>query len=120
MMMDKIFIRCDPDDPSPSALKGYFAEVFAELDAHPSPVMLVLKAQNDRAARVSIAFQDGEPVFRIEGRKDVRADFRGRWLPEHPVPLYLPEYGRCKLVLTPTSGNRVKVRLATFWERLFS
>ena len=117
--MDKIFIHTDRDDPSPAALKGYFAEVFAELDAHPAPVMVVLDVHNDRAARVSIAFADGEPVFRIEGRKDVRADFRGRWLPEHPVPLDLPEYGRCKLVLTPTDGNRVKVRLATIWERIF-
>ena len=118
--MEHVKIVLDWDDPSPAALKGYFAEIFADLDADPRQILVSVKAYNDRHARVSIGFEDGEPVFRIQGRKDVRAAFRGRWLPEHPVPLNLPEYGKCKLVLTPTDGNRVKVRPATFWERLFA
>lgn len=118
--MEHVKIVLDWDDPSPAALKGYFAEVFADLDAAPRQVMVLVKAYNDRHARVSIGFEDGEPVFRIEGRRNVRAQFRGRWLPEHPVPLTLPEYGYARLVLTPTDGNRIKVRTATFLERLFS
>lgn len=118
--MEHVNIVLDWDDPSPAALKGYFAEIFADLDADPRPLMVLVRAYNDRHARVSIGFADGEPVFSIEGRRDVRAEFRGRWLPEHPVPLVLPEYGKGRLVLTPTDGNRVKVRRATFWERLFA
>ncbi len=119
MKMDRIKLVLDWDDPAPGALKGYFAEIFASLDAQPRPLLVTVKAHNDRGARVSVAFKDGNPVFRIEGRKDVPADFRGRWLPEHPVPFYFPEYGTCTLALIPTTGNRVKVRPATLWERLF-
>ena len=117
--MERAKIVLDWDGPSPASLKGYFADIFSELDARPRPLMVSVTAFNERHMPVSIAFEDGEPVFRIKGHPDARADFRGRWLPEHPVPLRLPEYGTRKLVLTPTDGNRVKVRLATFWERIF-
>lgn len=118
--MEKIRIYTDRDDPSPASLKGYFAQVFAELDAEPRQLMVVIDVHNDRGSRVSVDLQDGDPVFCIEGRKPVRADFRGRWIAEHRVPLVFPEYGRTKLVFTPAGGNRVKVRRATFWERLFA
>ena len=117
--MEHVTIRTDRDDPSPGELKGYFAEVFADLDANPRRLMVAVDVHNDRGALASIAFEDGEPVFRREDRRDARADFRGRWLAEHPVPLRFPEYGRLKLVLEPTTGNRVKVRNATLWERIF-
>lgn len=117
--MEHVTIRTDRDDPSPGELKGYFAEVFSDLEARPRSLMVDVDVHNDRGALASISFEDGEPVFRFEGRRDVRADFHGCWLAEHPVPLGFPEYGRLKLVLESTTGNRVKVRKATLWERLF-
>ena len=69
--MEHVTIRTDRDDPSPGELKGYFAEVFADLDANPRRLMVAVDVHNDRGALASIAFEDGEPVFRIEGRRDV-------------------------------------------------
>ena len=40
----------------------------------------------------------------------LQADFRGRWLPEHPVPLRFHGPKLHVLRFVPTTGNRVKVR----------
>lgn len=117
--MEKVSVYTDRDDPSPAELKGYMAEVFADLDANPRKLMLSLDVHNNRGSVVKIDMKDGEPVFVIEGRPPVAADFRGRWIAEHPVPLVLPEYGRMKLVLEPVDANRVRVRRPTWKERLF-
>ena len=103
-------MRTDRADPHPAELKAYMAQVFASLDERPRALDLEIDAANERGASVSIDLSEGEPVFCVEGHRAVRADFRGRWLAEHPVPLVLRR-GRCRLVLEPTSGNRVRVRL---------
>ena len=117
--MERLAIRIDRTDPDARALRGYFAEVFASLDAQPRRVELSVDAANDSRARVEIDCLGGDVVFRVEGRPEARTSFRGRWLAEHPVPLTFPASGRCHLILTPTTGNRVKVRCATVLERLF-
>ena len=117
--MEKVFLKIDPDDPSPAELRGYFADVFAALDERPRKIMLSVDASNDRHARVAIDFEKGEPVFAIEGNGSVRAEFRGRWLAECPMPILLPRFRRTKFVLEPAGGGRIRVRRPRILERIF-
>ena len=112
--MERVHIRLDPNDPSPRKLMGYFAEVFAALDAAPRPLRLEVVVVNRENACVTIDFEKGEPVFRVKGRTAAHANFRHRWLAEHPVPLQLSPRGKTNLIFTPTTGNRVKVSPSTF------
>lgn len=97
---------------TPMAFRGFFADVFARLDAVPKrSVVKLLKGG------VTVDLEEGEPVFVASDGARAKANFRGRWLAEHPVPLALAAGGR--LTFVPTSGNRVKVRRSTFWERFF-
>lgn len=83
--------------------RDFFAEVFATMDAEP-----VSRRFKVRSAGLEIGYEDGDPVFTVAGRS-VRADFRRRWLPEHPVPV---RPGRNSVFsFIPTTGNRVKVRI---------
>ena len=118
--MEQVTVTIDRDDPSPVELKGYMAALFASLDERPRPLMVKMDVRNDRHARVSIDFDEGEPVFCIEGQHPAKANFRGRYIAEHKVPLKLPRFGTCRLVMEPADANRVKVRKATFLERLLS
>ena len=116
--MEQVTVTIDRDDPSPVELKGYMAALFASLDERPRPLMVKMDVRNDRRAGVSIDLEEGEPVFRIEGQRPAKADFRGRYIAGHKVPLKLPRFGTCRLVMEPVDANRVKVRKATFLERL--
>ncbi|MBQ6139664.1 MAG: hypothetical protein IJI54_00125 [Kiritimatiellae bacterium] len=118
--MEHVTVTIDRDDPSPVELKGYMAVLFASLDERPRPLLVKMDVRNDRRARVSIDLKDGEPVFCIEGQRPARADFRGRYIAEHKVPLVLPRFGTCRLVMEPVDDNRVKVRKATILDRLFA
>ena len=88
---------------TPEEYRAFFAEVFAALDA--TPRMIKVKVFGEG---LTIDLVDGNPVFKTADGF-AKADFRLRWLAEHPVPLVL----RKKSVFTfvPTTGNRVKVRV---------
>ena len=86
-----------------AALKAQFAEVFADLDAVPRPVEFAVYAEG-----FVIDLVAGEPKF-VRGKTAAQADFRGRWLAEHPVPVALRR--KASFSLVPTTGNRVKVRI---------
>ncbi len=116
--MERVRIYLNREDPTPGEFKSCMAEVFASLDENPRRLLLFIDAGNEKGAEVSIDLTDGEPVFRVEGRRSAHASFRGRWLAEHPVPLVLRK-GRVRLVLEPTTGNRVRVRFPTLAERIF-
>ncbi len=116
--MERVGIYLDRKDPMPAELKAYMAQVFASLDEKPRKIFLEIDAKGEKEADVSIDLVDGEPVFSVEGHRSVRGSYRGRWLAEHPVPLVLRK-GRTRLVLEPTTGNRVRVRLPSLFERLF-
>ena len=88
---------------TPKEFRDFFAEVFAMMDAE--PVSRKFRVSSDG---LEIDFAGGNPVFRI-GAQAVDADFRGRWLPEHPVPVKLS--GQSVFSFVPTTGNRVKVRI---------
>lgn len=117
--MERVSICVDWDDPSPEELKGYFAEIFVSLDERPRPLLLSVATKNDTGTRFAVAMREGEPVFTASDGRSVKASFRGRWIALHPSPLEFSFYGKTRLVLEPAQGgNRVKVRKATFLERL--
>ncbi len=107
--MEYAAFRTDPAGLTPERLKGFFAEVLSALDGRPRQRMVEvdLREVPDGA---EMDMEDGEPVFRTKDGSSVRASFRRRYLAEHPVPLALPGGRRTRLVLTPTTGNRVKAR----------
>jgi len=88
---------------TPSDYRTFFAEVFAALDASPREMKVKVFAEGLR-----IDLVEGDPVFTTpEG--SAKADFRRRWLAEHPVPVTLGKTSVFTFV--PTTGNRVKVRI---------
>ena len=99
-------VRLDPSAPAAAFLRACFASVLASLDERPRRILVDVCA----GPSASIDFGNGQPLFRV-GKGEAQADFRGRWLPEHPVPLALSPAGATRLLFVPTSGNRVKVRL---------
>ena len=89
---------------TPEEYRDFFAAVFADLDANPRK-----SGVRFAAADLTIDVVCGNPVFTVGGRS-VKADFRGRWLPEHPVPLDFSGGSVHTLRFLPTTGNRLKVR----------
>ncbi len=115
--MERVFVKLDPYDPAPEALRRYIAEVFASLDERPRILFMTLDARNALGARVFIDLREGEPVACVDGYGETAMPLRRRWIAEHPVPLAVPGGGKLRLILTPTDANRVRVRKATLWER---
>ena len=106
---ERATIRIDPCDPSPEFLRDCFAAVFASLDERPRALEVDVYAECESFSEAAITIVDGNPVFLIDGRGVTCADFRRRWLAEHPVPLILKKKGPTRLRMLPTTGNRVKV-----------
>jgi len=108
---ERATVRIDPFDPSPGFLRDCFAAVFASLDERPRPLAVDVYAENEEGLSVSVDIVGGNPVFAMEGQPPAAADFRRRWLAEHPAPLVFRRRGATRLLMMPTTGNRVKVRL---------
>ena len=117
--MERCTIRIDRDDPTAAELRGCFSRVFREQDASPRPVLLTVSTRNSRGELVAVDVKNGNPVFLIQGRDSSAADFRGRWLADHELPLVLNPPGLTRLVVSPTDGNRLRFRRAKWWERWF-
>ena len=116
--MERVSVTMPRREPSCEALRRYLAEVFASLDERPRQILVTLDVRNDAGVRFAIDFFRGEVLLRSHGAS-VAVQLRNRYIPEHPVPLGLPASGVAKFVMTPTSGNRVRVRRANFFERIF-
>lgn len=99
---------------TPEDFRRFFAEVFAELDAHPRRMILDIHGEG-----LTLDFRGGDPVFKISGQEEAVGHFRQRWLPEHPLPLVFNPLGVTRLGFTPASGNRVKVRKVSGAESVF-
>ena len=108
---ERATIRIDPCDPSPEFLRHCFAAVFASLDERPRELVVDVFAECETLSDAVVTIVDGNPVFIVDGRGVTCADFRRRWIAEHPVPLVLRRKGATRLKMVPTSGNRVKVRV---------
>ena len=94
---------------TPEEYRDFFAAVFADLDANPRKSGVKFAAED-----LTIDVVQGNPVFIVGEESDspqrLAADFRSRWLPEHPVPLKFTDRKIHTLRFIPTTGNRVKVR----------
>jgi hypothetical protein len=97
---------------TPEEYRAFFADVFSEMDARPRKFGMKIRAEG-----LTVDFADGLAEFKVAGGGAVKADFGRRWLAEHPVPL---TFGGRTVYLTfePAGGNRVRVRKASFGERL--
>ena len=91
------------EERMPEEYRAFFAEVFAALDAAPRTMKVKVFAEG-----LTIDLVEGNPVFKTAGGS-AKADFRLRWLAEHPVPLALGK--KSVFTFVPTSGNRLKVRV---------
>lgn len=110
-------VRLDPAAPSAAFFRACFAGILSSLDAHPRRLLVAVHAANAAGAAVRIDFADGNPVFRV-GEETAPADFRRRWLPEHPVPLAFDLRRPVRLLFVPTDGNRVKVKRLARWRNV--
>ena len=52
-------VVADPDDPSPTAMAGYLAEVARSLDERPRRLILSIEAFNSAGRKVSLDFPPG-------------------------------------------------------------
>ena len=118
--MEHCTIRIDRISPSSEEFRSCFSRVFRTEDANPRPLLVKVCATNDCDRLVAIDVQGGNPVFHVAGGDSAVANFRGRWLPEHEVPLMLNPPGKRWFVMLPTDGNRLRVRCAKWWERWFA
>jgi len=112
MKVERAIFRPSVEHANPRGVCGFFAEVFAALDAKPRTVEVEIDFSEAFVDEpVMLDFEKGEPVFRQEGVNAAHGKFRGRWLAEHDVPLTL-SLKSTRFRLDPTDDNRIKVRLA--------
>ena len=106
-------IVADPDDPHPSAIAGYLAEVARRLDERPERMRLSIETTNSSGHTVMLDFTPmGEMVVSVEGYRPKKMNLRHRWIPEHPVPLVLwsrRQRRKVRLYIDPVDGNRFRV-----------
>jgi hypothetical protein len=107
--MEKATLRLDENNPSASALRDCFAEIFRSLDACPRKLTVNVVIRNNKKSDAFVDFDSRRRIiFKIGESDSVMADFRCRWLPEHEVPLHIKQSG-ITLFFKPTGANRVKV-----------
>ena len=100
-------ITVDPDAPSADALVGYFAAVARRLDERPERMSVVIDGRTTPRRSLSLDFTpDGSMCVTVEGDAPKRFSLRGRWIPDHPVPLDLRS---CRLWIEPVDANRFRV-----------
>jgi hypothetical protein len=107
-------VRIDPCNPSPEFLRDCFAEILASLDERPRRLRVDVHAGSESRSETVLTMVDGNPAFIIDGNGVTCANFRRRWIAEHPVPLVFSQDRTTRLVMIPTTGNRVKVRRRMF------
>ena len=81
-----VTVTVDADDPRPSDVARYFAEIAARLDERPERMRIVVDAPEGMALDIE---PDGRMAIRMPGRRTFRFDLRGRWIADHPVPFPL-------------------------------
>ena len=97
----------DPDDPRPEAVAGYFAEIARHLDERPGNLRVVVDGRNVRGRAIVLDIDPDRALrVKVDGHRSHRLDLRGRWIPDHPVPLDLR---RAVLYVKPVDANRFRV-----------
>ena len=100
-------VTVDPDNPRPADICGYLAEVARRLDERPERMRIRFDGRNT-AGRAILLDIDTDRRLRIsvEGHRPQAQDLRGRWIPDHEVPLNLR---RAVLYVEPVDANRFRV-----------
>lgn len=110
MLSDCATIYIDHTSATCATLRGYFAEIFAALDECPRILFVTVHGASLCKPPFIIDFEEGEPIFRREGSRSARANFRNRYLPEHPVPFRFSKKCPTYFLFIPAGSNRIKVR----------
>ena len=112
-------ITVDPDDPRPSVIAGYLAEVARRLDERPERMRVAVEAANVGDRAIALDFTpEGDMTVSVEGHRSRKMDLRRRWIPEHPVPLVLWSRKRrrnVRLYVDPVDANRFRVMSSVPW-----
>lgn len=103
-------IVVDPENPDPNEFASYLAQVASRLDEHPERMRIVIETSNvyNKAFRVDWG-RNREMSVELEKTTSAALNLRGRWIPDHPVPLVLKPHGRCILYVDPVDANRFRV-----------
>lgn len=112
-------ITVDPANPDPQVLASYLAEVAQRLDERPERMRVVVNAANFAGKDIFLDWEkDRRIAVHVEGEPVARLDLRGRWIPDHPVPLALQRRSRLLrkarprvLYVDPVDANRFRVLL---------
>ena len=109
---EKAAVTIDPDNPHPDFLRDCFALVARSLDERPRRLRLEIDVRNKDGLGVKFDLErDGRYAFSVDGRRTCHADFRRRWIADHPVPLTMCggrfRSGRVRLFVEPVDGNRL-------------
>ena len=100
-------ITVDPDAPSADAIVGYFAAVARRLDERPERMSVVIDGRTAGRCAIALDFTPGGLMrVTVEGGEPKEFGLRGRWIPDHPVPLDLRS---CRLWIEPVDANRFRV-----------
>ena len=86
------------------------AEIAKRLDERPERMRIVFDGRNVRKRAISLDVETDHALrVTVEGHRASRVNLRGRWIPDHPVPLAL---GRRVLFVEPVDANRFRVMTA--------
>lgn len=104
----------------PEFVAHAWAAVAQSLDGRPRRLRAVVDPHGEVGRKVVMDWEgDGRIAIRVDGEPAKRMDLRGRWIPDHPVPLLLTRAGRVfrrrhrklRLFFTPVDANRFRVSL---------
>ena len=71
----------DPEDPKPSDIAGYLAEIAKRLDERPERMRIVFDGRNVRKRAISLDVETDHALrVTVEGHRASRVDLRGRWI----------------------------------------
>lgn len=95
-----------------------WASVARSLDERPRRLRVSVEPCGEVGRNVVMDWErDGRIAIRLDGSPVKRMDLRGRWIPDHPVPLLLTPAGlfrrhrKLRLFFTPVDANRFRVSL---------
>ena len=103
----------DPYEPDAAALADAIRAIAAEMDAHPRPAKICIKATAEPGRVFTIDADAGGARFKVSDSsapdRDAVADVRRRWICEHPLPLAIRPGTRTVLYAVPVDANRFRV-----------
>lgn len=105
---ERVLLRVDPDSPVASDIAGYFREIAVSLDERPRRLRLVLDGRNNAGKRVALDFGKKGNMAVFAGDGEAFFSLRGRWIPDHPLPLVFSSKTKT-LFVAPVDANRFRV-----------